>query len=384
MRRDFAEIEAKFDFILDQFNSGEHLEDVRETAGFYAEDFMAAGCDPQQVAMMMDPEEVIIRSDIFGDIDINSIAKQMDYINLENYLDKLVELGVQADSIRETVAEWDGKTIVENSVKLQKCGFSKEELADLLYRDIHQFKIYFDFDESCLGLISASSHLYDFLRQVEYEYDFDGTKPFSFSVLIEHGADKEIIVDWIIHRLAYRLFDDEEFQREMDRCGIVLSEDQIVEALEEDYYVVEDLLGEKPNKNFLKFLNDSKRSYELISKLDEVSCHALLRFYWDEIENFLSNDRIIQEYPELCKNLGILCLEEYDEEPYNEEALAELDITIDIFKTLQLSEDEWKRILFGKKRWLEEYVKVASSDPERYLFDEKERRFYENLIALAS
>lgn len=128
-----AEIRAMFDFIFARYEYGGHIDEVHKVVNENLEAFLSIGCKPRTLAMMMDSVDVLRHAENFKCIDINPIALQLSPADIDLFFDQLIELGVKADFIREAVVEWDNEKIIERSKKLQKCGFSKKEISELLH-----------------------------------------------------------------------------------------------------------------------------------------------------------------------------------------------------------------------------------------------------------
>lgn len=383
--RNFAKIQATYDFVVDLYENGDYLDDVHETVNDNLEDFLAMGCDPAKLADMMDPINVLVRADLFKGIDFNPTAKRLDSIDFEVHFEQLVDLGVKADAAREAVAEWDGDVIINHIAELLKCGFSKEELSDLLYKKIGDYGPSFD-NKEYLDVVSTSEHLYTFLSRECLEYAGDGsfyagcyecTIPFDVAALIEHGADKDVISRWIANQMIYRIF-NENLQKELHKYGVFPSEEQIVCALSmrDDGYI-HDWMSEEPepNPNFMAFMNDSENPHDLISKLDDISDCAITDYC--EYYCYSATKDYIMRFPNFWKNAVILFLEAHGEGMYDE-----LCCSLQILDWLQIGESEWKKVLSGHKEWIEECIEEAKNDPDYW--SEEEVVFLNKLVSFAS
>lgn len=404
MKKDFVKIQATYDFILDQFESGDHLDDVSKTVNDNLEDFLAIGCEPAKLASMMDPVDVLTRAELFKGIDVNPVAKRLDYIDFEVFFKQLVELGVKAPSIRTLVAEWDGETIVSHIADLRKCGFSKKDLAELLYEKIGEYGPSFD-NEEYLDVVSTSERLYVFLSRECLEYAGDGkfyagyyedSLPFDVATLVNHGADKRVITKWIADQMVQHIFDD-DLHEELEKYDVFPSEEQIVSALDRIYSVypkrnsvfmkiMSGLVADDPihgwmeedNQLFIGFMDDSENPHELISKLNDMSDCAITEHCEDNCYDVTESD--IMQFPDFWKNIAILFLEDHNEGSHDE-----LYYNLRNLDWLQIDESEWKKVLSDHKEWLEECIKEFENDSSNYSFDySTEIELLNKLLAFAS
>ena len=382
MKKDLAKIQATYDYILDQFEEGDHLEDVFQTVNDNLEDFLAIGCEPAKLASMMGPVDVLTRIEFFEDIDINPVAKRLNRIGFEIFFKKLVELGVKADSIRDFVAKWDGETIVNHLADLQKCGFSKKELADLLHEKIDEYDVDF-FNEEYLDIISASEHLYAFLCKEHLECSERGNFWTRIGALLEHGADKTVITKWIANHMTRELF-CEDFREELCENGLFPSEEQIVTALGDmgaHESPIHDWINGDPNQSFMIFMNGSKNPCELITKLDDMSDSGITNYCEDWWYELTEDD--VMELPNFWKSIAILFLETHNAE--NSDCY-DLYCNLRTLDWLRINESEWRKILSGRKEWLEKSIKDCITESEDYPFENysEEIGLLNRLLAFAS
>lgn len=377
MKKDITKIQVAYDIVLDQFESGEHLDDVSWTVDDNLEDFLAIGCEPAKLASMMNPIDVLTRIELFRGIDVNSVAKRLDDIDFEVFFKQLVELGVKADSIRNLVAEWDGETIIYHIAELLKCGFSKEDLSDLLYEKVDEYN--FDFsDADCLDLASTSKHLYTFLSRGRLEYIDDCVFWETIEVLLERGADKKVITEWIADHMTWQLF-YEDFHEQLCKHDMFSSEDQIVGALEmgdSQSYICDWMRGNdgNPNPLFMAFMNDSENPHDLISKLNDISDCEITDYC--ECDCYDVTENYVRQFPNFWKSVAIIFLETYDKGKHYE-----LYCNLRTLDWLQVDESEWRKILSGHKEWLEECIEEFKNDTDDYSMEVK---LLNKLLAFAS
>ena len=356
-------IQVLYDFISDQFESEYHLDDVAQTVNDNLEDFLRIGCEPAKLASMMDPAYVLARIDLFKGIDINPVAKRLN--NIDTIFDQLVSLGVKADSIRNHVAKWNGETIINHLAGLRKCGFSKKELGDLLYKKISEYGPSFG-NAEYLSVICKNEHLYQFLSRECLKDSGDGgfcsgyfsdSLPFDVAALVKKGADKTVISEWVANHMCRCIFDTNLYN-ELHKYGVFPNEKQIINALWSGVHrdAIYDWMHEVPNPNslFMEFMNNSEHPYELISELDDLSDHEIIDAFW-----YLDSDKDdFMKYRNVWKAIFTLMFEKYPEE---REAVVALEHLHDQIK---LSEAEWKAVLSGRKEQLESCIKESESDSD--------------------
>ena len=232
MKKDLAKIQAMYDFLVDQIESGDyHLDDIQMSISENLEDFLSIGCEPAKLAAMMDPVEVLARIELFKGVDINLVAKRLYSIDFETFFDQLVSLGLKAEMARKFVAEWDVEDILKRSDGLQKCGFSKKELADMLFEKIDGYWLWGFPKENLYDIISTSEHLDAFLSKLRRESDCEyGVIPFDVETLLRYGADREVIIKWVVGNYTSLLL-DEDYRKTLSELKILPSDAQIAEAM---------------------------------------------------------------------------------------------------------------------------------------------------------